>query len=81
MPLVLPMPSDSKHATYTTIRVDTEIYFRLRAAAAMEEVRTLSEYVSDKLNEVTAKVLKIPPVKRKPPPPKPHGKGRPRKDA
>lgn len=73
------MTKPIEYATYTTIRIDTDIYFLAKGAAALSGYRTLSEYISDKLNVVCSTDLLREPLKRKPPPPKPKGKGRPRK--
>lgn len=76
--------------TYTQVKLDAELTPRVRAAVsklslASEEsgkgrVR-VQEYISDLVNADTARILGMKPIKRRPAPPPPKGKGRPRKPA
>jgi hypothetical protein len=90
MTLTAPVMSEKSadHCTYTQVKVDDELTPRIRAAVAKlslaaEEAGkprvTVQEYVSDILNADTARVLGTKPLKRRPVPPPPHGKGRPPK--
>lgn len=75
------MASDPGVCTYSQVKVDDQLTERIRAAAAQLSVAagervSVQEFVSDTLNDVTARILKLKPIKRRQPPPKPHGKGR-----
>lgn len=84
MPVSLAVPTMAKKAepveycSYTTVGIDTEVYFVAKAAAALAGNQTVREYISDLVNARAAADIGRPPVKRKPAPPKPKGKGRPR---
>lgn len=74
------MPKKSTDVcTYASIRIDDEVLPIVRAAAALSGDITIQEFLSDIANEAASRVVKREPIKRRPAPPKPHGKGRPKK--
>jgi len=66
------------YCEYAGTRIDSELLPLARAAAALSDDVSTQEFISDAVNEVAARVLGREPIKRRPPPPRPHGKGRPR---
>jgi len=52
--------------------MDADVLPLCKAAATLNGV-TAQEYISDAMNRIASEYLKRPPVKRLPPPPKPHG--------
>lgn len=67
--------------TYATIRIDDQVLPLARAAAALSNDMTVQDFVSDAVNEAASRILNRPAIRRRPTPPKPHGKGRPPKPA
>lgn len=91
MTLTAPVMPDKSadHCTYTQVKVDDQLTPRVRAAVgklslAAEEAGkprvSVQEYISDLINADTARILGLKPIKRRPPQPPPHGKGRPKSD-
>lgn len=74
MPTLLapPMPKETKHATYDSVKLDDEVHPLARAAAALQQIST-QEFISNAVNEAAAKVLNRTPIKRRPPKPKKRG--------
>jgi hypothetical protein len=77
----LVMQTDADYCTYTQVKVDDQLTERIRAAAAhlsmaSGERVSVQEFVSDLLNDQTARILKLKPITRRPPPRPPHGKPR-----
>ena len=64
--------------TYASVKLDDEVLPLVRAAAALSGDVTVQEFLSDVANEAASRVLKREPLKRRPVPPKPKGKGRPK---
>jgi hypothetical protein len=56
---------NSDFCEYTSTRVDSDVLKLVKAAAALDGKR-IQDWISDAVNDVAAKRLKIPPVKRKP---------------
>lgn len=81
--LAAPPMSEKKSdvCSYASIRIDDQVLPLARAAAALTGDVTVQEFISDAVNVAASRVLKRNPIKRRPAPPKPHGKGRPRKPA
>jgi hypothetical protein len=81
--LAAPPMSEPKtgFCSYASIRIDDEVLPLARAAAALSSDVTVQEFISDAVNAAASKVLKRQPIKRRPAPPKPHGKGRPKKSS
>ena len=81
--LAAPPMSEKKSevCSYASIRIDDQVLPWARAAAALSKDITVQEFISDAVLKVAAQVLGKKPFKRRPAPPKPHGKGRPRKPA
>jgi hypothetical protein len=82
----LAMPKNQKpapHCTYRALKLDEDVLALLRLAvgtlAADGTVTTMQELASDILNENLPQYTNRPAIVRKPPPPKPHGKGAPKK--
>lgn len=59
-----------EYCRYRSAKVDVALTMRIKAAAAMSN-KSVQEYISDALNADSAKVVKEPPLKRLPPPPRP----------
>lgn len=59
-----------QYCKYATVKVDEELLFLLKAAAALDKKST-QEWLSDLVNEAAAKRTGEKPVKRKPPKPRP----------
>jgi hypothetical protein len=76
-----PMPKSdpTPYCTYANIRIDDQVLPLARAAAALSGDVTIQEFISDAVNAAAAKVLNRKPIQRRTPPPKPHGKGRPKR--
>jgi hypothetical protein len=75
-----PTPSDPPpggFCTYASVKLDDEVLPFVRAAAALSGDVTTQEWLSDVALTAAAKLLNRKPIKRRPAPPKPHGKGRP----
>lgn len=70
MPPMAKKNGESEYCDYASVKVDRAILARVRAAAALSDDATIAEYMSDALNEATAKKLNLPPIKRKPPKPR-----------
>ncbi len=69
----------STYCEYTGTRIDKVVMPRARAAAALSGDVSTQEFISNVVNEAAARVLGLDVIKRLPPPPRPHGKGRPKK--
>lgn len=67
-------PPEDEFCEYVSTRLDRDVMPRAIAAAAMSGKKSAQEFISDVVNEAAAKVLGVPPVHRKPPPPKPKGR-------
>jgi V8-like Glu-specific endopeptidase len=65
------------HCTYKTTKIDAALAFRARAAAAMSK-KSVQEYISDLVNADAARILRLPPVDRLPPPPHPKHPNKPK---
>lgn len=80
-----PMPKKPKpgeHASYASVKIDDEVLPLAIAAAALSSPPvTVQELVSDAVNKYASRLLDRDPVNRRPPPPKPHGRGRPPKSS
>lgn len=86
--VTMPDETRTEFCTYTQVKVDDELTDRIREAVAKLSRKsaeaggsrvTVQEFVSDNLNQLTAKILGIKPLKRRPPPPPPSPKKRPGK--
>lgn len=78
MTATLERPMADVVCTYVNTRIDDEVLPLARAAAALSGDVTVQEFISEAVNQAAARVLNRKPVKRRPPPPKPHGKGAPK---
>lgn len=72
---------ESPYCTYQTTKIDDRVMPLAIAAAALGESGpiTTQEFISNAVNEVASRLLGRKPIVRRKPPPKPHGKGRPKK--
>ncbi|MDE2102266.1 MAG: hypothetical protein KGL39_33785 [Patescibacteria group bacterium] len=59
----------TEYCRYTTVKIDSEVA-RMAKAAALVDGKTIQEWVSDHLNDLSAQVLGREPIKRKPPKPR-----------
>jgi len=77
-----PMSETAKteFCSYTGTKIDDQVLPWARAAAAWSGDVTVQEFISDAVLKAAAAALGKKPFKRRPAPPKPHGKGRPKKD-
>lgn len=69
-------PTDPGFCTYASVKVDDEVLPLIRAAAALSGDRSTQEFISDVCNEAASRILRREAIKRRPPPPRPRGKGR-----
>lgn len=74
-----PPTGDSEHCVYVNTKIDADVMRTVIAAASLTGAYSIQEYISTKMNQVAAADLGRKPITRKPPPPKPRGKGRPPK--
>jgi uncharacterized protein (DUF1778 family) len=70
-------PTAEGFCTYISVKIDDAVLPLARAAAALSGNVATQEFISDAVNRAAAEVLNRDPIKRRPIPPKPHGKGRP----
>ncbi len=75
---------DPRYAAYQSTKIDRDVYKLAKLAAAkigLEQDRyTIQEFISDAINREAARIAGVPPVARKPAPPRRPGSGRPRPD-
>jgi uncharacterized protein (DUF1778 family) len=80
MTATMERPMAKAVCTYVNTRIDDEVLPLARAAAALSGDVTVQEFISDAVNQVASRILARKPIARRPAPPKPHGKGAPRKN-
>lgn len=64
------MDKPPEYCRYSVAKVDVEVLVVAKAAALLDG-KTIQEWLSDLVNEASAKSLNRKPVKRKPPKPRP----------
>lgn len=62
--------SEPEYCSYTSTKIDVEVYRVARAAAALSG-QTAQDYISDVVNEAASRLVNRKPIKRKQPPPHP----------
>ncbi len=58
-----------EYSKYGSVKADVEVLRVVKAAASLDN-KTVQEWVSDALNDASAKAVGRKPIKRKPPQPK-----------
>lgn len=62
-------PEKPKYCTYSTVKLDSEVLLKARAASSLKG-RRLQEWLSDLANEAAAQELGHKPIVRRRPPPR-----------